>query len=149
MSKAPRLMIPGPIDVTDEVLEALRAPVIPHYGDQWVELYTHIRQNLKRIAETDGDVFVMVGSGTAGIDAAIGSAVATGEHMIVVDNGFFSGRMEEIAAGYGIVTHVLHTARGCPVTPGELRAFMHARASGCARRRAVPLRNGDRRSERS
>ena len=125
MSKAPRLMIPGPIDLTDEVLEALRAPVIPHYGDQWAELYTHVRQNLKRIAETDGDVFVLVGSGTAGIDAAIGSAVATGEHMIVVDNGFFSGRQQEIAAGYGIVTHVLHTERGRPVTPDELRAFMH------------------------
>ena len=122
-------MIPGPIDLTDEVLEALRAPVIPHYGDQWVELYTHVRQNLKRIAETDGDVFVLVGSGTAGIDAAIGSAVATGEHMIVVDNGFFSGRMVEIAAGYGIVTHVLHSERGCPVTPDELRAFMHAHAA--------------------
>ena len=121
-------MIPGPIDLTEEVLEALRAPVIPHYGDQWVEFYDHIRQNLKRIAETDGDVFVLVGTGTAGIDAAIGSAVATGESMIVVDNGFFSGRMEEIAAGYGIVTRVLHTERGRPVSPDTLRAFMRTHA---------------------
>ena len=133
MSKAPRLMIPGPIDVTDEVLEALRAPVIPHYGDQWVELYTHIRQNLKRIAETDGDVFVMVGSGTAGIDAAIGSAVATGEHMIVVDNGFFSGRMEEIAAGYGIVTHVLPYRARMPGHP-----WRATRLHACTRIRMRP-----------
>ncbi len=118
-------MIPGPIDLADNVLEALRAPVIPHYGDAWVQRYSAVRQNLLAIAESEGDAFVLVGSGTVGIDAAIGSSVTTGGSAIVVDNGFFSGRQREIAEAYGVTAHVLVTERGRPATPDELRAFMH------------------------
>ena len=122
----PRLMIPGPIDLEPEVLEALAGQVIPHYGDAWVAAYRRVRQNLLAIAESEGDAFVLAGTGIVGIDAAIGTAVPTGGQLIVVDNGFFSGRMCEVADGYGIATHVLRTARGEPVRPDELAAFMQA-----------------------
>ncbi len=117
-------MIPGPIDLADDVLEALRSPVIPHYGDAWVHRYSAVRQNLLAIGESAGDAFVLVGSGTVASDAAIGSSVATGDSVIVVDNGFFSARQQGIAEGYGATVHALATERGRPVTPDELRACM-------------------------
>ncbi len=126
MTQPPRLMIPGPIDLEPDVLEALAGQVIPHYGDAWVTAYRHVRQNLLTIGESEGDAFVLAGSGIVGIDAAIGTAVPTGGHLIVVDNGFFSGRMCEVADGYGVTTHVLRTERGKPVRPDELAAFMQA-----------------------
>lgn len=135
----PRLMIPGPIDLEPEVLEALGGQVIPHYGDAWVAAYRHVRQNLLAIGESKGDVFVLVGTGIVGIDAAIGTAVPTGGHLIVVDNGFFSGRMCEVADGYGITTHVLRTERGEPVRPEQLTAFMHAHPEA----RVVGLTHGE------
>ena len=135
----PRLMIPGPIDLQPEVLKALAEQVVPHYGDAWVAAYRHVRQNLLAIAESEGDVFVLAGTGIVGIDAAIGTAVPTGGHLIVVDNGFFSGRMCEVADGYGITTHVLRTARGEPVRPDELTAFMQAHPEA----RVVGLTHGE------
>jgi len=132
MKRQPRLMIPGPIDLTDEVLEALRQPVIRHYGDEWVQLYKPLRANLLAIAESKGDAFVLVGTGTVGIDAAIGTSVATGEQLIVVDNGYFSGRMREVADGYGIHTHVLRTQRGEPVTPDQLSAALRQHPAAVA-----------------
>ncbi len=119
-------MIPGPIDLEPEVLKALGEQVIPHYGDAWVETYGHVRKNLLAIGESEGDAFVLAGTGIVGIDAAIGTAVPTGGHLIVVDNGFFSGRMCEVADGYGITTHALRTARGEPVRADELASFMGA-----------------------
>ena len=121
-----RLMIPGPIDLEPEVLEALAEQVVPHYGDAWVAAYRRVRENLLAIGESEGDAFVLAGTGIVGIDAAIGTAVPTGGELIVVDNGFFSGRMCEVADGYGITTHVLRTERGKPVRPDELTAFMQA-----------------------
>ena len=37
--RAELLLIPGPVSVEDEVLEALAQPVRAHYGDQWTALY--------------------------------------------------------------------------------------------------------------
>ena len=39
VTQQPRLMIPGPIDLEPDVLEALAGQVVPHYGDAWVEAY--------------------------------------------------------------------------------------------------------------
>ena len=139
MRQPPRLMIPGPIDLEPEVLEALAGQVIPHYGDAWVAAYRQLRKNLLAIGESNGDAFVLAGSGIVGLDAAIGTAVPTGGHLIVVDNGFFSGRMCEIADGYGVVTHILRTTRGDPVRPDELAAFMQAHPEG----RVVGLTHGE------
>ena len=108
------------------MLEALAGQVIPHYGDAWVAVYRRLRKNLLAIGESDGDAFVLAGTGIVGLDAAIGTAVPTGGHLIVVDNGFFSGRMREIADGYGVTTHILRTTRGDAVRPDELAAFMQA-----------------------
>ncbi len=124
MTPQPRLMIPGPIDLEPDVLEALAGQVIPHYGAAWVEAYERLRANLLAIAESEGDAFVLSGTGTVALDAAIGTAVPTGGQLIVVDNGFFSGRMREIAEGYGITVHVLRTERGDPVRPDELATFI-------------------------
>ena len=42
-----RLMIPGPVEVDPAVLEALSAPVEPHYGAVWVEKYFPNHRHVK------------------------------------------------------------------------------------------------------
>lgn len=139
MTPQPRLMIPGPIDLDPDVTKALASPVTPHYGDPWVKTYKHVRANLLSISESEGDAFVLAGTGTVGLDSAIGTAVPTGGQFIVVDNGYFSGRMREIADGYGITSHVLHTPRGEPTHPDELAAFIQAHPEA----RVVGLTHGE------
>ena len=41
-----KLMIPGPVDVPDEVMAAM-ATSMPHYGDEWLGIYTETQDNLK------------------------------------------------------------------------------------------------------
>ncbi len=97
-----KLMIPGPIQPDPAVLEAMGRPVQAHYGPAWLKVYGGTIDLLKQVFNTKGDVFIMPGSGSAAVDACIGSALSTGEKCLVGSNGFFGERLEAIARGYGL-----------------------------------------------
>src|SRR6266576_6283801 len=60
------LMIPGPVSVDDEILEALARPVRAHYGDRWTKLYKHAVAGMRDVFKTEGEV--VFGSGMAGVE---------------------------------------------------------------------------------
>jgi len=60
------LMIPGPIELSDEIRFELSQQVIAHYGKDWVDSYNATISLLKKVFQTTSDVFCMVGTGTAG-----------------------------------------------------------------------------------
>jgi len=97
-----RLMIPGPVSVAPEVQAAMGAPVQPHYGPRFRSLYFETLERLKDLFHTSGEVFLLSGSGTAGIDACFGSAFHRGETVIVASNGFFGLRLIDIAQRRGL-----------------------------------------------
>jgi len=101
-SKSYKLMIPGPVEVSEEVLHAIGSQVQAHYGAAWVAFYNETLAMLKKVFNTSGDVFLMVGSGTVAIDACVGSALSTGEKIIVGNNGFFGDRLVSVAQSYGL-----------------------------------------------
>lgn len=92
-----KLMIPGPVEVHPDVLKAVSNPVEPHYGAAWIDKYARVIALLKQIFNTKNDVFLMAGSGTCAIDACIGSALRSGEKVIIGNNGFFGDRLVSIA----------------------------------------------------
>lgn len=68
-----KLMIPGPVEVEPEVLAEMSKPQVAHYGKEWADFYHETLELLQQVFQTKNDVFLMVGSGNAGLDAAIGS----------------------------------------------------------------------------
>jgi alanine-glyoxylate transaminase/serine-glyoxylate transaminase/serine-pyruvate transaminase len=101
-SKSYKLMIPGPVEVSEEVLCAMGSQVQPHYGPDWTAFYNETLTLLKKVFNTTGDVFLMVGSGTVAIDACVGSSLSTGEKIIIGNNGFFGDRLVSVAKAYGL-----------------------------------------------
>jgi alanine-glyoxylate transaminase / serine-glyoxylate transaminase / serine-pyruvate transaminase len=97
-----KLMIPGPIQPGDKVMEAMGKPVQPHYGPEFRDYYNETTSLLKKVYNTSGDVFLLVGSGSAAIDACIGSLVPSGGKILVGVNGFFGERMKSIAENYNM-----------------------------------------------
>ena len=100
MKQRLRLMIPGPIEVAPEVLEVMAEPLVAHYGKDWTAFYQETIGLLRKIFRTDGDVFLFPGSGSAGLDAALGSTLFPDGKVLILQNGFFSERLEEIARSY-------------------------------------------------
>ena len=69
-------MIPGPTNVPDRVTNAMLTPMINHRGQEFHELYRRIRYNSQKVFQTSNDIIVLTGSGTAGVDAAMGSILS-------------------------------------------------------------------------
>lgn len=112
-----KLMIPGPIQPAVDVLEAMGGPVQAHYGPAWTAYHNETLSLLRQVYGTRGDVFIMVGSGTVAIDACIGSALSTGEKIIIGSNGFFGDRLKSVADSYGLKSVLVITEWGQPLTP--------------------------------
>jgi alanine-glyoxylate transaminase/serine-glyoxylate transaminase/serine-pyruvate transaminase len=116
-----KLMIPGPVSVSPEVLKAISQPVVPHYGENFINFYNETLTLLKKIFKTQQDMFLFVGSGTAGIDACVGSSLATGSKIIVGSNGFFGDRLIWIAEGNGLEVIPIRSSLGSVLDPLEFK----------------------------
>jgi len=120
----PRLMIPGPVDVFDQPLEAVSQPVMAHYGKDWVSTYWEVIDLLQQVLKTRNRVILMPASGSGAIDTVFGSMLCTGEKMLVVDNGSFSGLFRNIAKGYGIEVEFVSFPWGKPADPEGVRVYL-------------------------
>jgi alanine-glyoxylate transaminase / serine-glyoxylate transaminase / serine-pyruvate transaminase len=127
-----KLMIPGPIPVEESVLEVMGSPVQAHYGPRWVEIYTNTISMLRQVFNTHGDVFLMVGSGSCGLDACLGSAFSSGEKVLIGVNGFFGERLQHIAEGYNLEIVPVLAEWGKPLHPPDFEAALanHPDAKG-------------------
>ncbi|MFV1858546.1 MAG: alanine--glyoxylate aminotransferase family protein [Anaerolineales bacterium] len=120
----PKLMIPGPVAVEDDVLQEMGAPVRAHYGKEWTAIYSDTRSLLKEVFNTRGEVHILVGSGSSGLDAAIGSLTAHGDTAIVGTNGYFGDRLIEICEAYGLTVVPVEAPLGEPLRASDFEAAL-------------------------
>ena len=95
------LMIPGPTPVSSKVLREMSKPIMSHRSKDFSEILKECVEMMKEIFRTKGDVFIVTGSGTACMDAAISNTVSEGDKVLVPVYGKFSQRFVDIAKSYG------------------------------------------------
>jgi len=116
-----KLMIPGPIQPEDEVLQAMGGPVLPHYGPEWTRIHNETLDMLRKVYATSGDVFILVGSGSSALDACLGSSLPTGEQVVIGINGWFGERLAAIAQQYSLEVIPVTAPWGQPLDPADFR----------------------------
>jgi aspartate aminotransferase-like enzyme len=94
-------MIPGPTNVPDRVTNAMLTPMINHRGEEFHALYRKIRISCQQVFQTENEILVLSGSGTAGVDSAIGSILSSQDVVVVPTFGEFSGRLGDSASYTG------------------------------------------------
>ncbi len=119
----PRLMIPGPIEFTDEVLAEMSRPTFSHVDPVFIEIMGQALEDLRSVflAGSDYQPFILAGSGTLAMDSAVANLVEPGNLVLVVDTGYFSQRMADIVRRYGGQVTVLSAPPGETITPEQLR----------------------------
>jgi alanine-glyoxylate transaminase / serine-glyoxylate transaminase / serine-pyruvate transaminase len=128
MAKRPlELMIPGPVPVSQDVLDAMGEPVRQHYGPEWLPFYQQFIVRLQRIFATTGSVYPIPASGSGGLEAMLGTLIGIDGTVGVITNGFFGNRLLSIARAYTPHVEVLQVPYERPADPAEVRAWLQKR----------------------
>jgi len=95
------LRIPGPTPLPDEILQAMTKQMINHRGVEFGQIMSGVTDKLKQLFQTKGDVFLLTGSGTGGLEAAIVNTLSPGDKVLSVSIGVFGERFASIAEQFG------------------------------------------------
>jgi len=79
--------------------------MIHHRTDQFKAIYKKVAEQLKVLFETQQPVLVLLGSGTAAMEAAVDAIMAPGEKMITFNGGKFGERWGKIGKNLGCDVH--------------------------------------------
>lgn len=117
------LMIPGPVKVAPRVLRAMSKPMISHRSPEFGKIYDDCRSLLGEFFETKNEILIMSGSGTCGMDAAVGGLIGRDDKILTITNGKFGERFTEIGNRYGKSISVDFNW-GTPFDPEKVEAAM-------------------------
>ena len=96
-----QLRIPGPTPCPAEILQAMTKQMINHRGAEFGQILNEVTSKLKQLFQTNSDVFLLTGSGTGGLEAAIVNTLSPGDKVLSVSIGVFGERFASIAERFG------------------------------------------------
>jgi len=121
-----RLFAPGPTMVPPEVLLELARPVTHHRTAEFRALLKEVNELLKVVFQTERDVYVLTGSGTVAMEAAVSNVVGRGEKMLAVVGGKFGERWRDLGKAFGADVRTLDIEWGTAVDPQQIADALKA-----------------------
>ncbi len=115
------LMGPGPSCVFEEVYAALAKPTIGHLDPHFIRIMDAIKEQLQELMGTRNRLTMpMSGTGSAGMETCFVNLVEPGDRVLVLINGVFGKRMEDVAGRLGAQVDTLEFEWGTPVVPEQV-----------------------------
>jgi aspartate aminotransferase-like enzyme len=114
------LFAPGPTSAPPEVLLELAKPVLHHREPQFLKTLAEVREGLKYLFQTSGEVILLSASGTGGMEAAVANLFSSGDRALVISGGKFGERWAEICRVYGVEPVTLEVPWGEAVKPSDV-----------------------------
>ena len=113
----PRLFIPGPVKVNEDVLEQLARPTLGHRGKEYAQLQGETVEMLKEILFTKQNVFLSTSSASGIWEASIRNCVGPNEKVLCTCCGAFSDKWTDVASSCGRKVDELKVDWGQPILP--------------------------------
>lgn len=114
----PRMFVPGPVDVADEVLQAQATPMLPHRSKEFETIYRRVSEKSQQLFYTIYRVFLSASSGTGLQEAAVRNFV--NQRVLSVVNGAFADRWYEVAVSNGKDAVKLSFEWDMPASPDRI-----------------------------
>ena len=118
-------LLPGPVKMHPRVLQAMAAPAMNHRGPEFREILSEIRDLTRYLFGTRGEVAVLSGSGTAGLEAAVSGLLRKEDQVLNLVNGKFSERFHELCQVFTTPT-ALSFEWGTAVEPARVASALES-----------------------
>lgn len=107
------LMIPGPIEFENDVLQRMAIPTPSHVDPDFIAAFSNCLKLLKDVCQSpSGQAFIVAGTGTFAMDMAAANLIESGDKALVVSTGYFGSRFAEILKRYGAEVDILEAQVG-------------------------------------
>ena len=112
----PLLVIPGPIEVADDVLYANASPSQSHMSKTFTDTFSSAIKMFRQVLVTEhGQPFIVAGSGTLGWDMVALNLTEPGDEVLVLHSGYFGQSFADCFEAYGVKATQLKAPVGqCP-----------------------------------
>jgi len=115
------LMGPGPSCVPDSVYEALGKKTMGHLDPRFLRIMDQIKEQLQKVMGTSNALTLPIsGTGSAGMEACFVNLIEPGDPVLVLSNGVFGTRMQDVATRLGADVDTLEFEWGTPVSVNEM-----------------------------
>jgi aspartate aminotransferase-like enzyme len=115
-------LIAGPVRIHPRVLRAMSFSSVNHRGDYFHQRVGEIREMLPMLFGAPGHHAILSGSGTSGLEATYSALLRPDDRVVVLANGNFGERGDEIARRYANHVTTLTAPWGHPVPLDALAA---------------------------
>jgi aspartate aminotransferase-like enzyme len=111
----PKLFIPGPTHVREEILEAQAAPMIGHRAPEYSALQADVTPKLQQLLYTEQRVYLYASSSTGVMEGSVRQA--SNKRILNTVCGAFSKRWHQITAANGVPCDTVEVPMGQAITP--------------------------------
>ena len=118
------LRTPGPTPIPREVRDAQARQMIDHRGTEFGEMLRETSAGIGALIGSSGEVFLLTGSGTGAMEAAVVNVLSPGDRVLVVTIGAFGDRFAKIASVFGADVERFEVEWGSAADPDELRRHL-------------------------
>ena len=106
--KSTLLLGPGPSTVAPSVYKALSTNTIGHLDPRFIEIMDEIKKLLRIVFKTENDFCMPIsGTGSAAMETCFVNIIDPGDKILIIQNGYFSLRMENMCTRLGANIDVL------------------------------------------
>ncbi|MDJ0624423.1 MAG: alanine--glyoxylate aminotransferase family protein [Desulfocapsaceae bacterium] len=119
------LMGPGPSCVPDQVYSALSRYTIGHLDPRFIAIMDEIKKRLQTLMQTENSLTIPIsGTGSSGMETCFVNLVEPGDSVLILKNGVFGMRMEDLGTRLGAEVEVVEFEWGTPIHVEKVHACL-------------------------
>ena len=116
-----RLLTPGPVPLSSEVLKILSQPLLHHRTKEFTNTLKEVLDDLPLVFETRQPVFIQTAVGTGLMESALVNTLSPKDHVLVVNAGKFGERWTKMAKALELQVQEIKVPWGQSVDPEIVR----------------------------